>query len=226
MFLNLMMLISLSFGEEIRVAVIDSGLPRFDSKSFNLCDGASKDFTKKGLLDEQGHGTNIAHLIKDNMGAEAKVCFMFLKVYHKPFDPGNLSGYGRAIHHAIRHNAHIINISMSGVGSSSYENAMVQLAIKKNKLVFIAAGNDGKKLSFVTCDVFPACSDKNAIVVGNGKSESQRHKSSNYGEVVDVWIDGYKKGPKGYEMTGSSQSTAILTGKVIKEIYRLLSKSR
>ena len=225
MFLNLMMLISLSFGEQIRIAVIDSGLPFMDIESYKPCAGSSKDFTNQGILDVNGHGTNIAYLIKQQLDSDVDHCFIFIKVFHDNKSQGNQYDFGSAIYHAVKQNAHIINISMSGFGLSTFEEIMIKHALKKGKTIVAAAGNDKTELTWAKCLVYPACSDKGVIVVGNGRSKNSPSSMSNYGEVIDYWVDGNKKGPKTLKMSGSSQSAAIFTGSLVNKAYKKL-KSR
>jgi subtilisin family serine protease len=75
------------------------------------------------------------------------------------------------------------------------------------------------------CDYFPACYDDRIVVVGNLQDnidEVKRAPSSNYGSYIKRWEIGTEvlstlPGGKFGRMTGTSQATAVATGKLVRE---------
>lgn len=59
--------------------------------------------------------------------------------------------------------------------------------------------------------------DKRIVVVGNKDSFGTRIKSSNYGKLVNRWEIGENQEAYGITLTGTSQATAVATGKLIGE---------
>jgi hypothetical protein len=87
----------------------------------------------------------------------------------------------------------------------------------------VAAGNNHQELG-KNGKYFPAMSDKRVIVVGNLQQPNIRAPSSNFGPIVNAWeigvnsisysvIDGQLS-----MMSGTSQATAIKTGKIIRSM--------
>jgi hypothetical protein len=105
-----------------------------------------------------------------------------------------------------------INLSIDGTENPNFsyldigELTFLKGYDKDGIKIIVAAGNKGKRLN-ENCKIYPACHKRripNMIVVGNTGNHS------NYGPMVNVVIDGNKKGNP--VMSGSSQSTAIYTG--------------
>ena len=84
----------------------------------------------------------------------------------------------------------------------------------------VAAGNDGKEITYKAA-AYPAFySSKNVIPVGNLSKAGGRAPSSNFGSKVQAWeigtVDSFLVGGKNGEMSGTSQATAVHTVKVIR----------
>lgn len=228
-YLFLLLSLNTCFASEmLRVAVIDTGLDLKDSRfSYLLCDegNTSKSFvTDASIKDDHGHGTHIAGLIKSFAG-DSQFCFIIIK-YYSEANPGllNLKNEITSIRWAIEQKVDIINISAGGPEISKTEENL----IKRNpKITFIvAAGNDKEKLDCVKKAYYPACYNYlNLISVGCLDCES-----SNFGLKIKAWEFGnniYSTYPKNLQcnldtkecgmayMTGTSQATAIHTGKLI-----------
>lgn len=214
--------------EPIRVAIIDTGLdikdPRF---SHLICDEGttSKSFVPDvSLKDTNGHGTHVAGLIKLN-AEDSSFCFIILK-YYLDSSSGtlNLKREVQAVKWAINNKASIINISGGGPETNKDEENL----IKNNpKITFIvAAGNENQELNCVNKNFYPACYNyPNLISVGCIDC-----LTTNYGEKIKAWESGnnlYSTVPKNIAcsifakvcgmlyMTGTSQATAVHTGKLI-----------
>lgn len=209
-----------SDGRLLKIAIVDTGLDIHDPRFSSLICGY-KDFTGEGITDTHGHGTHIAGLIKEN-GPVFGYCFVILKYFtlsHSVSD--NMANYRAALREAIRLKVSIINFSGGGGDFDEPEF----LLIKDNPQVkfFVAAGNKGVNIDYPKNYFYPASYRLNNItVVGNvfGKA--------NYGSTVNVTINGnnivstvpYSVSSSGLgEMSGSSQSTAIYTGRYLKKRF-------
>ena len=206
----------------ITVAVIDTGLNIQDPRlSFHLCHGGHRDFTGEGLMDNESHGTHIVGLI-EKYARDSDYCLYIIKYYNTDDDRSynHEEAYINALEYALSLHPDIINFSG---GSPSYLNREDRLIRDNPHTIFItAAGNDGHLLTKRNC-FYPACLDyRNVVSVGNLEQPhrgcSYRNPSSNYGPRVDLWevgtsiISTVPDGIMGI-MSGTSQATAITTGK-------------
>lgn len=203
------------------VAVIDTGIDLNILKqgyAKGMCKMGHRDFTGSGSVrDWHGHGTNISGLIH-KYAKGTKYCQVILKYYApRAGEYQNMSRMLAAIKYAINIKVDIINISGGGPGFSAAERTEILRALNNGIKVVTAAGNERCDLDSTMCEYYPAMYDPRIVVVGNGINSKSRAPSSNWGRVVDVWIDGNDKvGDYGKKMTGTSQSTAIYTGKLVR----------
>ncbi len=217
--------------EQLRIAVVDTGLnlqdPRFSEL---LCDKGttSVDFTNTSINDTIGHGTHITGLIKEYAG-DSNYCLIILK-YYLPYSSGldNLKRTIKAFAYAAKQNVSIVNYSGGG---GAFDETEMNTILNNKKITFIvAAGNDNINLD-KNCYYYPACYNlSNIIVVGSNVSRFKKAPMSNYGRKVEVWETGENVLStlvqdeckdqcllnKGY-MSGTSQATAIFSGKTIYE---------
>lgn len=196
---------ALAVDTRIKVVVIDTGLKdEYRSKS-HLCPGEHKDFTGTGLNDTQGHGTNVVGLIVEN-ASQNNYCIVIVKAYSNDKEYLN-----DALEYAIKIDADVINLSSGGVRSNLREHIAIAKIVEANIVLIAAAGNNRTNLNN-GCNFYPACYDPRITVVGSNA------KTSNYGSVVDVVIPGDHQTAFGVTMSGSSQSTAIFTGRFLKGV--------
>lgn len=231
--LLILVAISTSALAQTRVAVIDTGLdlddPRFKS---HLCSTGHRDFTNSTLNDAEGHGTHIVGLIQE-YAKDADYCLLIYKFYQE--DSGNTKREVLAIKEAIKNHANVINFSGGGPGFNDEEYEI----IKHNpKIIFIvAAGNEGVSLAGSTKDYYYPASYglsyglSNIIAVGNLSEDNVRNPTSNYSErlVWEIGTNVVSTLPEDHIgiMTGTSQATAIHTGKFLRpKIRRGISKSK
>ena len=237
-FLEVYVLISLalasqSLGKTLKIAVIDTGI---DSSVPNLCGLDHKTFAEPNPLnDSHGHGTHIAGLINKFAG-KGDYCLIAIKYYDVNAKGAvNLRNMIDAIDYAVNLNVDLINISGGGPERSGGEQEVITKALNKGIKVITAAGNNNQNLS-KECAYFPACYDKRIVVVGNLSDNApkdlktalgfphNRAPSSNYGSIVNRWemgtdVESYcAKGKYGCKLTGTSQATAIASGKIVKEM--------
>lgn len=224
------LLISVNSYAKLVVAVIDTGLdrsvvdlsqkPSDDWYSNGICKYGHKDFTTTGLHDRHGHGTNVSGLIHKYAKGN-NYCQVIIKFY----DPtarnnSNLLNMISAIKHAVKLEVDIINISAGGEEASEEEKEAIKEALEKGIKIIAAAGNGGYSLD--TKGYYPATYDERIITVSSKANNNTRLPTSNYSEnFVDYEEYGHEQvGEYGKPMTGTSQATAITTGKEISRIFK------
>lgn len=195
---------------------MDTGINLPVSTNLNRCNPSlDKDFTGYGLHDVDGHGTNIANIIADRtVGTDS--CIIIVKFFDKRMDTMNKTGeltqsLRKAYEYVITLNPFIINMSFAGDGPIPGEKEAVLTLLNNKTYVIAAAGNNKRKITKKECTIYPACIDDRVIVVGNTTSDL-----TNYGDRVNVWIDGSNITAGGITMTGTSQAAAIYTATVVK----------
>lgn len=226
----------------IIVAVIDTGISDELKDANFLCKFGHKDFTGLGLNDTHGHGTHISGLIDQyakglRLGKEttiagllntkANYCQVILKFYNPSRfqESGNPKREVEALKYAINIHVDIINFSGGGLAPDPEENELIKKALDMGIKVVVAAGNERTEISDPKQRCYwPACSDPRLFVVGNLSHEGGgRAPSSNYGSIVNTWEIGtdllsLADLTHGAYMTGTSQATAVKTGKIVHEM--------
>lgn len=211
--LFLTFIINSAFAKTIRVAVIDSGLNMTYPK-LKLCKTGHANFTKNHDNNMSfKHGANISNIIND-IAKDMDYCQIIIKALDSKSGTNESI---KAFEHAFKLKVDIINYSGGGKGFNFSESHIVKKILNSGIYFVTAAGNNGEDLGN-NCNFYPACYDKRIIVVGN--KTVKRKTSSNYGSIVDYYRDGTNVLAGGYRMTGSSQSTAIITGEIIKNNLR------
>jgi len=218
---------------KIVVAVIDTGVDV--AAVSHLCQTGHMDFVthSSSPVDYHGHGTHIASLIEKNAG-EGDFCIVSLRYYSESATGNvNLANMIKAINYAIDLHVNYINISGGGAEYSEEEFQAIKKALNRGIKIVAAAGNDHRDISIKDNRYYPACYDKRITVVGNLAEDGSRSPSSNYGEPTNRWEIGtgvranvpcynaYDKPPCSGKLTGTSQATAIATGKLINKALHL-----
>lgn len=212
--------------EPLKIAIVDTGLNLFDPRfKGHICPGGHKDFTNTGLNDFIGHGTFVAGLIQKYAGKTNDYCFLIYKYYtYRTPAKVIIRGEVDAFREAIKNGAKIINFSGGGETFSEDE----YLVVKENPdvLFVVAAGNESKNIETETGHFYPASLlMNNEQVVGNITSDGKQAETSNWanpGRERFFWEIGtdvksiLPNGNTGIE-SGTSFSTAIRTGKVIRD---------
>jgi minor extracellular protease Epr len=234
---------SRSLGSTIKVAVIDTGIDA--ASSHDLCTFGHKSFVNNSspLKDTHGHGTHIAGLISKYAG-KGDWCMVAIKFYDPDASSrANLESMRQSIQYAIDLKVDYINISGGGFQPNDGEKALIIKALNKGIKVVVAAGNGDDNHVAVNldkdCSYFPACYDKRILVVGNLKDTDSnpdfvtwsgeklsRAPSSNYGSYVKRWevgtnVESTLPGNRRGRMTGTSQATAIVTGKLLNKALQI-----
>lgn len=223
----------------VKVAVIDTGLDKDLMLKSWVCPYGHKDFTDTGLNDNHGHGTHISGIIDqyaknfifgfkrppieiDNIKAD--YCQIIIKYYDpKATGVDNLQNTIKAFEWAIAQRVDIINYSGGGTEPSKAEKAVVLKALNKGIKVVAAAGNERSDID--KHKYYPAMYDKRIFIVGNLVDSKTREvaASSNRGRSVNTWELGTNilsrlPGSHFGYMTGTSQATAIKSGKLVNEM--------
>lgn len=195
-------------GEGVTVAVIDSGVKPIPGLEDRLLPG--KSFISESpdaQEDVDGHGTDMAALIAgsgaDNslrgLAPEAKILPLRVRV-----KDGFAASWDKKLVNAIRYasksDAKVINIS-GGVGSLDNETrAELQDAIneanERGKLIFAAAGNDGRRVKYDYPSVLPG-----VVAVGAVGKTGKVADFSNYGPHLALAAPG--------DPGGTSVATAV-----------------
>lgn len=205
----------------VKIAVIDSGL-RVDSRiKPYLCRSGHHHFKSSWDTDVHGHGTNIANLIADNINP-ATHCLMIMKVFyykkvlnHIVIDSADSDFISESIRLAVQNGAKYINMSIgSGTQYLRGEDLAIKSAIANKVHIILSAGNN-RKLLTKNCKLYPVCNkyDKSYFHIVGSKTNGSVASYSNYGPIVDAWVDGTNKGMPA--MSGTSQSAAIFTGRFV-----------
>lgn len=214
----------------VRVGVIDTGFGYRGKTGAKLCSYGHKDFSKDkeytlnlGTVDPvptdfHGHGTNVAGIITRFAG-KGDYCLVIIKYYGKK-DPSedSIDTSNAALQYALNLKLDFINYSSEGTGSNLKERNLVVQLLDSGATIVSAAGNSGIDLAMN--NVYPASYDKRIIVVGALGLNGEKLFMSNYGSPVTRWEIGENVEGCKIKLTGTSQATAVATGKVLNERLR------
>lgn len=205
------------------IAVIDTGMPAKALINSYLCNIPHYDVTGYGIEDVHGHGTNIAGIIASKMNVQTH-CLLIIKWWHSEETSGKATGtenyknVRRYVDVLGKVKPDYINLSLSGDAYMMYEANVFRSLLDRGTTIVAAAGNDGKDLD-VRCDIYPACyriRHSNFRIVGSrDKFMDRLHNFSNYGKVVTDYRHGVGVCGFGVCISGTSQSTAVLTSDLI-----------
>lgn len=203
----------------IKIAVIDTGVnsARMDLMPYICADGNHSFVSTLPLEDKNTHGTNVVTLISKNIDP-SKYCLLIVKYFDFETTDSN-ENLNKAILYAITSKAAFINMSVVGPEPDVKEFLLLDAAVKRHIRIAVAAGNLNIDLD-KTCNQYPACykvllNDKYFHVVGSSTYRARELPYSNHGEIVKFTEDGTEVG---YPVkTGTSQATAIHTGKWVHE---------
>lgn len=220
-----------SYPKPIIVAVVDSGFG-FNKESLkekHLCKYGHKDFTDdkdftdyfKTIdsvpVDKIGHGTIDVGLI--DKFAKGNYCIVIIKALSSvKINPIDFSR--KAFKYINSLKPDIVNYSAGGGGFDLEEYTEVKKYLDNGGILVAAAGNDGQSLDNKENAYYPAMYDKRIKIVGNLDNDGKRQVVSNYGKIVKYWEFGTNVKAFGLTAIGTSQSTAILSGKLVNKIKR------
>jgi len=231
----------------IKIAVIDTGFGfKGLGKNAKLCQEGHRDFSADQIysnkyntkdpipVDIHGHGTNIAGIIEHYVNQKGlNYCLVIIKFYStKNFESenpkldyaiANQHGSEKSLQYLAQLDPTITNVSGGGAGYDTIESRAVKSYLNSGGILVAAAGNIGKKLSNSnTSDLYttyyPAMYDPRIVVVGSINDNGSRSTFSNYGPFVKRWEEGLNVTGYGLVFSGTSQATAIATGKIAGQL--------
>lgn len=204
----LLLLLSLLHAETkpVRIAVIDGGFKPEIVKNINLCDNLPiKVFSKTNTKHYINHGTNVVGLIK-KYAENTPHCFILINGIDETVS---------SIKYAHSKHADIINYSAVGYRFIYDEYIAIKLFLYKKGVFFSAAGNDHLNLN-KNCNAYPACYLNLGVkMVTNNKDYANKHK-----DAIVSDKDGDNESILDIKLNGTSQSTAIETGRYVKNLFR------
>ena len=227
MLLKILLILSIFstiFGSEnrIKIGIIDSGISVEQNTSNYLCKKGMKSFVGDAGFDKNGHGTNVFGLIAKQINPKTH-CIISYSFYKE--SETNTNRNISALLQANRDGISFLNMSFGGMGTWAMEIMQIDNLLKKGVKVIVASGNWSQNLD-KKCNFYPACyketvfkKEKNFIVVG-----SNNLKKSNYGNIVNVTEEGYEVGTP--SLSGTSQSTAIHTGKIAYKKHGIIKQEK
>jgi uncharacterized repeat protein (TIGR02543 family) len=197
---------SLEQKQEIKVAVVDSGVNVDDAQLKDRTIESSLNFSGSGksVADDNGHGTKVASAIASVSPNSVKI--LPVKVANKDGKSTVLAAY-LGIKSAIEAGAQVINLSMNAASSVDRSNllqAAIDEAYSKGIYVVVSAGNDRTD----TKEIVPS-NIKSALVVSAVGDDQKIADYSNFGESVDYAA----YGTYGKE-SGTSYAAAYVSGTV------------
>lgn len=212
-----------SISKPITIAVIDTGVDRHIA---HLCKYGHRSFIdSEPLKDHVGHGNQMASLINQQIKSPGEYCIVSIKWFDPKAEASiNIDNLQRAIQYAVNIKVAYMNISGGGLSADPDERSAVLTALNNGITIVAAAGNENSNLD-KSCNYFPACYDSRIITVGNKQGRTTRQPSSNYGHYIKHWEVGTSVisiMPDGTRAigTGTSQATAITTGKLVNARLR------
>ncbi|MEX2140780.1 MAG: S8 family peptidase [Pirellulales bacterium] len=207
-------------GEGVRVAVLDTGI-ELDHPDVREAIDKAKDFTRSrfGVVDRQGHGTHVAGTIgarKNEQGVVgvAPECRLLIGKVLGDDGSGTDDSVAEGIAWAVDEGAQLISMSLGSPYPSQAIYQAIQRALKNNRFVVCAAGNDGRPNSVN----YPARWEE-TVAVGAVDKDGKLARFSSQGEELDICAPGenvlstFLNG--GYaKLSGTSMATPFVSGVV------------
>lgn len=205
-----------TYGNDVRIAVIDSGCNSHIDIAGNLAGGFNYLTDEDEYIDNKGHGTHIAGIIAAEhngfgiMGIAPKAKIYALKCFDEDFET-TISIITEAIQAAVDvYDCKIINMSFCTPKKSQALEEAIQYASQKGAVIIASVGNYGNNTLY-----YPAGYDE---VIGVGSVDVVKRVSDFSVENSSVFVTApgenceSLKGEKDYVVkTGTSQAAAIVT---------------
>lgn len=216
----------------------------------NLCKFGHADLTSADHktntvpLDNNGHGTHITYTISNMLSGlpRSSYCLVILKYWTDGItEQVSIKNTVNALKRAENMGVNFINYSSFGAHPDPEEREVIQRLLNSGTVIVSAAGNNGdeivsesynneskftrfiRRISTLEKEpslIYPGDYNNKVIVVGNLMPTMIRNPSSNWGSRVDVWEVGTMVLSGGTYMTGTSQATAVHTGKLVRNLIK------
>lgn len=224
-YLLLLSLLSLNlYARTVRVGILDTGY-NTSKIDFKQCDNGKSDanfIVGSTIHDNSGHGNNVLHIISE-ANKNIDYCVIIIKIWDiNAKESVKEQAYKLGIIYATKLELDVLNISLSGTEEMEIETFAIKYMLNKGTMVVNSAGNENVKIEHNNCHSYPTCSDPRVISVGCIDNKGKKCPSSNYGSYIKVWEKGYSITAGGFTMTGTSQSAAVLTSKLVKVLWKRL----
>jgi subtilisin family serine protease len=220
-------------GRRPLVAVLDTGIDvTVPDLGGRVITGAARSFVpgSSPLQDQSGHGTHVAGIIaaaaENGLGVAgvADARLLVVKIADRE-GRATTASLVRGIHYALSRRARVINLSLSGLGSSPLEQQAVDDAARAGALVVAAAGNSGRSGS---PREYPGAY-RHVLAVAATDDDQKAIPTSTRGPQVAISAPGKRilstapgrGGPPRYvSRTGTSMASAIVTGVAARLLAR------
>ncbi len=208
-----------SRGDQVTVALVDTPVQPLDGKMKDfILPSVHVTDTPQSLPLDPTHATSMAETILNSMvftkGASpdsaslGNVRVLPIDIYGSSPTTTTFE-VAQGLYQAIQSNAQVVNLSLGGTGESPMVDYLLEMAKKKQMLVFASAGNTP------TTDATWPAANPNAIAVTAADSDGEIASYANRGSFVDVKAPGtsriYYNGQT-YISTGTSTATAFVSG--------------
>ena len=209
---------SLSQGENVTVAVIDTGCDLYhDDIKTNLVQGKNFVNPKQDPIDKNGHGTHVSSTIaaENNglgmVGVAPKTKIMPVKALNDK-GSGSLSNIIDAIIWSANQRVDFITMSLGSHSDSPQLYNAIKYATSKGCVIFCAAGNDGPSK-----DICYPAKYSETISIGAIDKNLERTRFTCSGEELDFLAPGHEifgavPGNKYALMSGTSMSNPFAVG--------------
>ena len=206
-----------AYGNDVKVAVIDSGCYPHNDLRGNLLPGKNYLDGSSNTTDENGHGTHVSGIIAAEMnsigicGVAPKAKIVPLKCFGETKE-GDMEDTIEAIYDAVDvYGCQVINMSWGGTGNNRFLKAAIDHAYSKGAILVAAVGNESS-----TALNYPAAY-QNVIGVGSVTKDKEKSDFSQYNNSVTVVAPGedvpstFNNGRYVYG-SGTSQATPFVSG--------------
>jgi len=173
-------------GENVVVAIVDSGVSAIHPDLPPLLPGYSAISTISPNNDKRGHGTGVtgtASAVGDNgigtVGINWKANILPVKV-DDPSGGLSVANIAKGIRWAADNGARVMNLSLGSKVDSETLRSAIDYAYDKGCVIVAASGNSGKN------DLDWPAKYPNVIGVGSTSDGTTRLSTSNYGDMLDV----------------------------------------
>lgn len=179
-----------SYGNDVKVAVIDSGCYPHSELSGNLLPGWNFLTGTTDVTDNIGHGTHVCGIIASKInssgvvGVAPKAKIVPLKCFDNNYDT-TLKTLEKAIYDAVDiYGCKVINMSWGNASIPKYFQTALDYAEDKEVLLVASVGNSG-----TTSKYYPAASE-NVIGVGSVDINKRKSSFSQYNTSVNIVAPG------------------------------------